>query len=30
MFEKNLLLSYLMDQYGAVLDERHRTLLDNY
>ena len=30
MFEKNLLLSYLLDQYGAVLGERHRTLLDYY
>ena len=30
MFEKNLLLSYLLDQYGAVLGERHSTLLDYY
>ncbi|MBE6701925.1 MAG: winged helix-turn-helix transcriptional regulator [Ruminococcaceae bacterium] len=30
MFEKNLQLSFLLDQYGAVLGERHRTLLDYY
>ena len=30
MFEKNLQLSYLLDQYGVVLGERHRTLLDYY
>ena len=30
MFEKNLLLAYLLDQYGPVLGERHRLLLDYY
>ncbi len=30
MFEKNLSLSYLLDQYGSVLGERHRVLLDYY
>ena len=30
MFEKNLSLSFLLDQYGAVLGERHRTVLDGY
>ena len=30
MFEKNLSLSFLIDQYGSVLGERHRILLDYY
>ena len=30
MFEKNLQLSFLLDQYGAVLGERHRMMLDYY
>ena len=30
MFEKNLMLSYLLDQYGPVLGERQRLLLDYY
>ena len=30
VFEKNLSLSFLLDQYGAVLSERHRTVLDGY
>ena len=30
VFEKNLSLSFLLDQYGAVLGERHRTVLDGY
>ena len=30
MFEKNLAVSDLLDQYGAVIGERHRLLLDYY
>ena len=30
MFEKNLQLSFLLDQYGTVLGERHRMMLDYY
>ena len=30
MFEKDLTLSFLLDQYGSVLGERHRILLDYY
>ena len=30
MFEKDLTLSFLLDQYGSVLGERHRVLLDYY
>ncbi|MBQ8341383.1 MAG: winged helix-turn-helix transcriptional regulator [Clostridia bacterium] len=30
MFEKNLSLSFLLDQYGPVLGERHRLVLDYY
>ena len=30
MFEKNLTLAPLLDWYGALLSERHRTLLDLY
>ena len=30
MFEKNLSLSYLLDEYGSVLGERHRVMLDYY
>ena len=30
MFEKNLLLSYLLDEYGTLLGERPRLLLDYY
>ncbi|MBE6690117.1 MAG: winged helix-turn-helix transcriptional regulator [Ruminococcaceae bacterium] len=30
MFEKNLQLSFLLDQYSPVLGERHRTMLDYY
>lgn len=30
MFEKNLSLSFLLDEYGSVLGERHRLLLDYY
>lgn len=30
MFEKNLAISDLLDEYGAVLTERHRDLLNYY
>ena len=30
MFEKNLTVSDLLDEYGAVLTERHRVLLNYY
>jgi predicted DNA-binding protein YlxM (UPF0122 family) len=30
MFEKNLSLSFLLDQYGSVLGERHRMMLELY
>ena len=30
MFEKNLTLSELLDEYAPVLSERHRMLLDCY
>ena len=30
MFEKNLSISFLLDQYAPVLGERHRTVLDYY
>ena len=30
MFEKNLAISDLLDEYAAVLSERHRELLDYY
>ena len=30
MFEKNLSLSFLLDQYGSVLGERQRLMLDLY
>ena len=30
MFEKNLSLSFLLDQYGSVLGERQRMMLDLY
>ena len=30
MFEKNMKLSYLLDTYGSVLDERTRSVLDSY
>ncbi len=30
MFEKNLALSELLDEYAPVLSERHRALLDFY
>ena len=30
MFEKNLAVSDLLDEYAAVLGERHRLLLDYY
>jgi predicted DNA-binding protein YlxM (UPF0122 family) len=30
VFEKNLSISFLLDQYGAVLSDRHRTVLDGY
>ena len=30
MFEKNLHIAYLLDQYACVLGERHRTVLDYY
>ena len=30
MFEKNLLISDLLDEYAAVLSSRHRQLLDYY
>ncbi len=30
MFEKNLAVSDLLDEYAAVLGERHRILLDYY
>ena len=30
MFEKNLSLSFLLDQYGSVLGERQRMMLDYY
>lgn len=30
MFEKNLSLSFLLDQYGSVLGDRQRMMLDLY
>ena len=30
MFEKDLIVSDLLEEYAAVLSERHRTLLDYY
>lgn len=30
MFEKDLTLSFLLDEYGSVLGDRHRLLLDYY
>ena len=30
MFEKNLAISDLLDEYSAVLSERHRELMDLY
>ncbi len=30
MFEKNLAISDLLDEYAAVLTQRHRVLLDYY
>ena len=30
VFEKNLSISFLLDQYAPVLGDRHRTVLDYY